>query len=211
VTVVLPLMLAAAGTVAGWSAFPLAQQEKRTSLPAGWRWSLAAATGAVCALLALLREPAELPAFALLAVLGMLLAAVDLRHKLLPNRMVLPFFGLALVLLVIAALAAPERQLLMAALLGSLAMFTFYLLAALAKPGGIGMGDVKLAAVVGLYAGYEGLTAWVAVLFGAFLLNAVAIILLMLARRLKRDSDIPFGPSMIAATLLVSLAGPLSA
>ncbi|MET1153104.1 prepilin peptidase [Arthrobacter sp.] len=107
-------------------------------------------------------------------------------------------------------MAAPERQLLMGALLGSLAMFTFYLLAALVKPGGIGMGDVKLAAVLGLYAGYEGLAAWVAVLFGAFLLNAVAIILLMLARRLKRDADILFGPSMIATTLLVSLAGPLS-
>jgi leader peptidase (prepilin peptidase)/N-methyltransferase len=67
------------------------------------------------------------------------------------------------------------------------------------------MGDVKLAAVVGLYAGYLGLGAWLLVLVGAFILNAMAIVVLMLARVLNRKSEIPFGPSMIAATLLVPL------
>ena len=67
-------------------------------------------------------------------------------------------------------------------------MFAVYLAMALIKPGGIGMGDVKLAAVVGLYAGYLGLNAWLLVLVGAFVLNALAIVVLMLARVLNRKS-----------------------
>jgi leader peptidase (prepilin peptidase)/N-methyltransferase len=206
----LPFVLAALGALAGWCVFALARREDRTVLPAAWRGPMAAATGLLCGLLAPAREAAELPAFGLLAVLGVLLAAIDLRHKLLPNRVVLPFLGTAVALLLLPALTGSAWHPVLAGVLGSLAMFAAYLLAALVKPGGIGMGDVKLAAVVGLYAGYDGVAAWVAVLLGAFLLNAAAIVLLMLARVLRRDSDFPFGPSMITATLVVALAGPLA-
>jgi leader peptidase (prepilin peptidase)/N-methyltransferase len=184
----------------------LPRSEERTALPARWRLPLAVLSGLLCGLLATIFEVDPLlPAFLYLAMMGVLLGAIDARHKLLPNRLVLPFLLGALGLLGIANLISGAWLQLLGGLAGGAAMFAVYLIMALIKPGGIGMGDVKLAAVVGLYAGYLGLKAWLLVLVGAFVLNAVAIVVLMLARVLNRKSEIPFGPSMIAATLLVPL------
>ncbi|WP_139005766.1 prepilin peptidase [Arthrobacter crystallopoietes] len=196
----------AIGAISGWFVFPLARREDRTSLPDLWRLPLSAVAALLGGLTGWIFGVAPvLPAFLYLAVLGVLLGAIDVRHKLLPNRLVLPFLLGALGLLGIASFISGAWLQLLGGVAGGTAMFGFYLVMALIKPGGIGMGDVKLAAVVGLYAGYLGLNAWLLVLVGAFLLNAVAIVVLMLARVLDRKSEIPFGPSMIAATLLVPL------
>lgn len=194
------------GTIASWLTFSFAQSEARTSLPNRSRLPLAVLAGLLCGLLAWIFGLAlALPAFLYLAVLGVLLGAIDAKHKLLPNRLVLPFLLGGLGLLGVASLVTGAWLQLLGGVTGGVAMFSVYLIMALIKPGGIGMGDVKLAAVVGLYAGYLGLNAWLLVLVGAFLLNAVAIVVLMLGRVLNRKSEIPFGPSMIAATLLVPL------
>ncbi|WP_336712324.1 prepilin peptidase [Arthrobacter sp. USHLN218] len=194
------------GAAAGWFVFPLAQREERTAVPRSWRVQMAVGSGLLCGLMAwFFGASAVLPAFCYLAVMGVLLGAIDARHKLLPNRLVLPFLVGALVLLGSAAAVSGAWLQLLGGLLGGAALFALYLVMALIKPGGIGLGDVKLTAVVGLYAGYLGLDAWLLVLVGAFLLNAVAIVVLMLARVLNRNSDIPFGPAMIAATLLAPM------
>ncbi|GLB67140.1 hypothetical protein AHIS1636_15790 [Arthrobacter mangrovi] len=194
------------GAVAGWFVFPLAQREDRTAVPRGWRGPMAVLAGLLCGLMAwFIGAIAVLPAFCYLAVMGVLLGAIDARHKLLPNRLVLPFLVGALVLLGLGAAVSGAWLQLLGGLLGGAALFALYLAMALIKPGGIGLGDVKLAAIVGLYAGYLGFDAWLLVLLGAFLLNAVAIVVLMLAKVLNRNSDIPFGPAMIAAALLAPL------
>jgi leader peptidase (prepilin peptidase)/N-methyltransferase len=203
---VLVALCSVGGVCAGWYLFVLPRSEERTALPARWRLPLAVLSGLLCGLLATIFDADPLlPAFLYLAMMGVLLGAIDARHKLLPNRLVLPFLLGALGLLGIANLISGAWLQLLGGLAGGAAMFAVYLIMALIKPGGIGMGDVKLAAVVGLYAGYLGLKAWLLVLVGAFVLNAVAIVVLMLARVLNRKSEIPFGPSMIAATLLVPL------
>ncbi|WP_264795261.1 prepilin peptidase [Arthrobacter mangrovi] len=167
---------------------------------------MAVLAGLLCGLMAwFIGAIAVLPAFCYLAVMGVLLGAIDARHKLLPNRLVLPFLVGALVLLGLGAAVSGAWLQLLGGLLGGAALFALYLAMALIKPGGIGLGDVKLAAIVGLYAGYLGFDAWLLVLLGAFLLNAVAIVVLMLAKVLNRNSDIPFGPAMIAAALLAPL------
>lgn len=194
------------GAMAAWFVFPLAQREERTAVPSGWRVPMAVLSGLLCGLMAgFIGASAVLPAFCYLAVLGVLLGAIDARHKLLPNRLVLPFLVGAMVLLGLAAAVSGAWMQLLGGLLGGALLFVLYLVMALIKPGGIGLGDVKLAAVVGLYAGYLGLDAWLLVLLGAFLLNAAAIVVLMLAKVLNRNSDIPFGPAMIAATLFAPL------
>lgn len=204
--VILTGVAAVIGVAAGWLVFPLAQREERTVVPLKWREPMAILTGVLCGLMAwFCGADVILPAFAYLSIMGVLLGAIDVRHKLLPNRLVLPFLIGALLLLGFASVLSGEWLRLLAGLLGGAVMFLVYLTMALMKPGGIGMGDVKLAAVVGLYAGYLGLQAWLMVLLGAFLLNAVAIVVLMLARKLTRESDIPFGPAMIAAALLAPL------
>jgi leader peptidase (prepilin peptidase)/N-methyltransferase len=200
------IALSVLGIAAGWQIIRLAQREERTSIPLHWRLPLAVLSAFLCGLQAwIFNAVPVLPAFLYLAVMGVLLGAIDARHKLLPNRLVLPFLLGALALLGMASLISGAWLQLLWGLAGGAAMFAVYLVMALIKPGGMGMGDVKLAAVVGLYAGYLGLNAWLMVLVGAFALNAVTILILMLGRVLNRKSEIPFGPSMIAAALLVPL------
>jgi leader peptidase (prepilin peptidase)/N-methyltransferase len=145
----------------------------------------------------------ELPAFLLLAVAGVLLTVLDLQHRLLPNRVVLPTLGAGAALLLLPAVADGSWPALLRAVLGAAALFTAFLLLALVNPRGLGMGDVKLAAVLGLFLGWLG---WGALLLGAvagFVVQAVLALALLAAGRVRRDSDLPFGPAMLAGAALV--------
>jgi leader peptidase (prepilin peptidase)/N-methyltransferase len=145
----------------------------------------------------------ELPAFLLLAVVGVLLAVVDLQHRLLPNRVVLPALAAGTALLLLPALADGAWDALLRAVLGAAALFAAYLVLALASPGGLGMGDVKLAALLGLYLGWLG---WAAVVLGAlagFVVQAVVALALLAARRIGLRGELPFGPAMLAGAALV--------
>jgi len=148
-----------------------------------------------------------LPAFLLLTVAAVLLAVIDLRHRLLPDRVVLPTLVLGAVLLLCAALADGAWPALFRALLGAAALFASFLVLAVISPNGLGMGDVKLAAVLGLFLGWLG---WGAVLVGAvagFLVQALLALLLLALRRVRRDSALPFGPAMlVGAALTIALA-----
>ena len=103
-----------------------------------------------------LRALPELPAYILLAVAGVQLARIDLQHHLLPNRMVLPLLGAGIVLLGAAAGVSGEAGSLLRGVAGALILFVLYLFLALTSRNGLGMGDVKLAAPLGLYLGYLG-------------------------------------------------------
>ena len=194
--------------IGAWSVFPLAQREERTSLPPQWRITTAVLAAAAGALLGwVFAENWALPAYLLLAVAGVLLAAIDVRHHLLPNRLVGPFLVGAVALLLLATLVTGSWMRLLLGLAGGVALFAIYLVLALIKPGGIGMGDVKLAAVIGLYAGYLGISVWAYVLLGAFLLNVLASIVLLLMRKISLRSETAFGPSMVAAAVMAPLLG----
>ncbi|WNV77217.1 A24 family peptidase [Geodermatophilus sp. DSM 44513] len=150
----------------------------------------------------------ELPAFLLLAVAGVLLAVVDLQHRLLPNRVVLPCLAAGTVLLLLPALADGAWAALLRAVLGAGALFAVYLALAVVSPGGLGMGDVKLAAVLGLYLGWLG---WTAVLLGAlagFVVQAAVALVLLATRRIGLRGELPFGPAMLTGAALV-IAAPL--
>ncbi|MFT4471607.1 prepilin peptidase [Arthrobacter sulfonylureivorans] len=192
--------------IGAWIAFPLAQREERTSLPPRWRITTAVLAAAAGALLGwVLSGSWALPAYLLLAVAGALLAAIDVRHHLLPNRLIGPFLAGAVALLLLATLATGSWTRLFLGLAGGVSLFAIYLVLALIKPGGIGMGDVKLAGVIGLYAGYLGIAVWAYVLLGAFLLNVFAAIVLLLLRKISLRSETAFGPSMVAAAVLAPL------
>ena len=144
-----------------------------------------------------------LPAFLLLAVSGVLLTVVDLQHRLLPNRVVLPAFAGGVVLLLLPALADGAWDQLLRAALGAAALFAAYLALALVSPGGLGMGDVKLAALLGLYLGWLG---WAAVVLGAlagFAVQAAVALALLATRRIGLRGELPFGPAMLAGAALV--------
>jgi leader peptidase (prepilin peptidase) / N-methyltransferase len=145
----------------------------------------------------------EVPALLVLTAAGMLLALIDLRHRLLPDRVVLPSLGIGLLLLALAALGEDNWPALGRALLGAVALFAVFLVLALISPGGLGMGDVKLAALLGLYLGWLG---WNFVVLGAaagFVVQAVIALALLATRRIGLTGDLPFGPAMLIGAALV--------
>lgn len=169
----------------------------------------AAATFALSALLAWHFGPSpELPAYLLLAVAGVQLARIDLEHHLLPNRMVLPLLGGGLVLLGAAAGMSGEAGHLLRGVAGASILFFLYLFMALTSRNGLGMGDVKLAAALGLYLGYLG---WSHLFYGGalgFVAGGIASVFLVLKNRGNKPKEVPYGPSMLAAGLAVILLLP---
>ncbi|MGY1712391.1 prepilin peptidase [Geodermatophilus sp. SYSU D00758] len=164
-------------------------------------------TAALCGLTAWrFGGSAELPAFLVLAVSGVLLAAIDLRHRLLPNRVVFPTLAAGVVLLTGAAAVAGEWPALLRALLAGAAVFGVLLGMALVSPAGMGMGDVKLGAVLGLYLGWLGWPHVVLGLFAGFAVQAVLALALLVVRRIGLRSELPFGPALLLGTGLVVLA-----
>jgi leader peptidase (prepilin peptidase)/N-methyltransferase len=169
---------------------------------------LAAATAALLAATVLgVGLSWALPAFLLLAVAAVLLTVIDLRHRLLPNRVVIPTLVTGALLLLVAAAIEGSWTDLLRAVLGAAVLFAVFLVLAVISPSGLGMGDVKLAAVLGLYLGWLG---WGVVLLGAvagFLVQAVLALVLLALGRVRRDSDLPFGPAMlVGAAVTMALA-----
>jgi leader peptidase (prepilin peptidase) / N-methyltransferase len=164
---------------------------------------LEAGTAVLFVVVALARGPAwDLPAFLFLAGAGVLLAVVDLRHRLLPDRAVVPTFAVGALLLALAAVAERAWPDLLRAGLGAVVLFAVFLVLALISPAGLGMGDVKLAAVVGLYLGWLGWGAVVLGAFAGFVVQAVVALLLLASRRIGLKGELPFGPAMLAGAAL---------
>jgi leader peptidase (prepilin peptidase)/N-methyltransferase len=143
-----------------------------------------------------------LPAFLVLAAAGTWLAVVDLRTRLLPDRVVLPALGAGVVLLAAAALAGHELPALGRAVAGAAVLFAGYLVLALIAPAGLGMGDVKLAALLGLHLAWLGWPVLVDGALAGFVVQAVLAAVLLATRRVALRGYVPFGPAMLAGAAL---------
>jgi leader peptidase (prepilin peptidase)/N-methyltransferase len=149
----------------------------------------------------------QFPAFCALAAAGVPLAFFDARTSRLPNAVTLPAYPVSLALLGVAAPFVPGGVgRLGHAAIGMATALAFFSVIAFVSPTGLGAGDVKLAGPLGAYLGWLGATAFLAGLLAAWLLAAVAGLVLVLAHRAERKTQIPFGPFLIAATLAVVLA-----
>lgn len=137
-------------------------------------------------------------AFLYLAAISVVLGLIDLDTHTLPNAIVLPGYLVGTVLLGTAAVLTGDYGELLRAGIGMAALYVLYLVAALAYPGGMGFGDVKLAGVLGMFLGYLGWGQLVVGAFAAFLLGGLFAIALLLLRLAGRKSGIPFGPWMLA-------------
>ena len=129
---------------------------------------------------------------------------IDARHRIIPNRLMYPaLIGFPTFVLVAWAFGAPLDP--VRAGLGLLAYGGGLLLVALVSRG-MGMGDVKLAAVIGVVLGSLGLR-FVGVAAGvAILLGGVGGLLALLLGRSRKDA-IPFGPSMAVGAMVAVFLG----
>lgn len=169
------------------------------------RITTAALTGVACGAFALrFGLAAFLPAFLFLAVLGAQLARIDISLHLLPNPLVIILLAGGVILLLASGLIGQPADHMLRGLAGAVILFAFYFILGLISPGAIGMGDVKLAAPVGLYLGYLG---WSHLLFGAllgFVLNGIITVVAVAQKGRKNTAEVAHGPSMLGAVLAVS-------
>lgn len=142
-----------------------------------------------------------------LVAITIALAAIDLETHRLPDAIVLPSYAVAGALFAAAALVSGALEQLATAAAGAGLLFALYLALALISPRGMGMGDVKLAGVIGLYLGWAG---WAAIAVGtlaAFLLGGLLGLALIAARRASRTTGIPFGPWMLGGAWIGIVLG----
>ena len=142
-----------------------------------------------------------------LAHLALLLVAarlvvIDVRTHRLPDRIVLPTLAALLALIAVDALATHDTGPLLRAGGGLLGLGGFYLALRLLSREGMGGGDVKLAAVIGLLLGWHGWSALAIGAGSAFVLGALHAAVLLAFHRADRRTRIAFGPWMVAGAVL---------
>jgi len=143
----------------------------------------------------------------------MAIAVIDLEHRLIPNRLVIPAVAVLAVLAPLWPELGIERALVFeqahlssltnSAAAGGGALLVFLAVKAV-YPAGMGAGDVKMAGMLGLLVGYPGIAValWTAVVVG----GVVAVGLLALGGRNRKDA-MPFGPFLSAGGIFALLAG----
>ncbi len=150
-----------------------------------------------------------LPAYLVFFAAMVAVAVIDLEHFIVPNRVVGATLAVSVPLLALAAVLEPDRSSLVSALVGAVVAGGGLLVVNLVSPQGLGMGDVKLALVLGLFLGWIDLGHVLLGLFLGFLLGALGgVVLIMLKRRTRRD-HVPFAPYLATGAVLAVLAGNL--
>lgn len=147
-----------------------------------------------------------LPAYLFFGAVGIALTAIDLDVKRLPNAIVYPTYVVLAALLTGASLLEGGVEPLLRAAIGAASLLAFFLMLVLAYPGGMGLGDVKLAGVIGAALGFLSYPAVVIGAFAAFLIGGLGGAALMVVRRSNRRTAVPFGPSMVAGALVAIFA-----
>lgn len=220
----LPLLLAAAvlgaaagPTLHGWAVaaggrLPRGSRCRVCGGPRGWPGATCATCGtrgrretlfpAVSALVAagtaaVVGPVPTLPAYLVFAAVTLVLAVTDLDHKLIPNRVLYPGGGAAAALLAAGAAASGSLSALPRAVAGAAGYFAAFLVVALVARGGFGLGDVKLAALLGLFAAYESVPTLLVAVFFTGLLGGVPALVLLATRRARAGDELPYGPAMI--------------
>lgn len=142
-----------------------------------------------------------LPAFLWFVAVGIALAMIDLDVGRLPNAIVLPAYPILAVLLTTAALLSHDHSALLRAAIGGSASYALHYATALARPGGMGFGDVKLAGLVGGMLAFVSYPVLLVGVGAAFLLGATTGLVAIASGRASRESTIPFGPFMVVGAV----------
>jgi leader peptidase (prepilin peptidase)/N-methyltransferase len=148
-----------------------------------------------------------LPAYLVFTAFLIALAGIDLDTFLLPKKLVWPSFFAGVVLLGVASLLQRDSRSAAEAAVGAAVAFGLLFLVHFISPKGMGFGDVRLAAVLGLHLGWLKLGQVGVGLFLSFALSAVVGIALIALGLKTRKDKVPFGPFLAAGTLLAIFVG----
>lgn len=215
-----PVLLGMTGAVVGWrTAVSLASYGYRIpgDAPRGVRGGQPAVVLSMAvlwwALAARLLPTVGWPATAmwlLFCWIALVLIWIDVDVHRLPRGMVYPGYAALLVGMLLASVIAGWSPL--ASALGSSAATSAMLLVlSVFSAGGIGMGDVRLAALTGLALGWLGWSQAVLGVLVAFLLGGVSALALLVTRRAGAKTPIAFGPSLCCGALAIALWLPTGA
>jgi leader peptidase (prepilin peptidase)/N-methyltransferase len=138
----------------------------------------------------------------------LVLSAIDLEHKLLPDRVVFPALAAGAAGLLVAALVGGYPDALVHAAIGAAIFGGFLFVVAFINPAGMGGGDVKLSFLLGMFLGY--LDGWGIVMVGMFLsfvLGGVIGLVAMVVSGGGRKMQLPFGPFLALGTTIAVFVG----
>lgn len=152
-------------------------------------------------------DPAALPMWIYLGVVGVVLGYVDWRTRLLPTRLVAPSYAVVAVLAVLASVLSGDYGSLGRAAAGWAIAGGLFFILWFVYPKGMGYGDVRLSGVLGIALGWLGWAELLVGVYAGFLLGAVGGSLLALLRIVDRRRY-PFGPFMLVGALVGVLIGP---
>jgi len=149
----------------------------------------------------------ELPIALFYISLFMVILVIDFEHGLILNKIVYPALAVALLLSVFFTIFLPDVSIVphiaRAAIGGGIGLVVFFLIVIVSR-GGMGLGDVKLAALIGLATGWP--LVIVALLMG-MIGGGLAAVVLLGFRVKKRREAMPFGPFLAAAAIATLLWG----
>jgi len=187
--------------VLGWLLLRGRCRNCRTHISA--RYPLVEAVTAVLAVLVVLTKHSayEITLGLMLVAVLVPVALIDFDHKMIPNKITLPAAVAAVVVgLLLRPSAVPEQ------LIAGTAAGSFLLLFALAYPRGMGMGDVKLAGVLGLYLGASVAVALLVGVLAGVLAGGVVMARVGVAK--GRKTAVPFGPFLALGGVVALFVGP---
>lgn len=143
------------------------------------------------------------------AVCAVLLAVavIDYRHRRVPNAISVPAAGAAVVWVLVAGVLLGDTSRAVEALVTGATGFGLLFVIAVAS-GGIGFGDVKLTAFLGVGLGWFGWETSALGLFLGFVFGGLGSLVLLVLRLRTRKDMIPFAPALCAGAVVGLFAGP---
>lgn len=144
-------------------------------------------------------------AFMTMGIIGLMLAAVDLEHHRLPDRLTAAGAVVSSALVLLDALLLDSWTMLASGLICAAVTFAMFLVMALISPRGMGLGDVKLGALLSFHTGWLAWEFALLALLAGFAVGAVASLALLITRRVTLRTAIPFGPALLLGAWTIVL------
>lgn len=133
--------------------------------------------------------------YSLMAWLFIFLAVIDIKYRIIPNPLIAAGLALALVLHLLTQQIQVSHI-----VVGAVFAFAIFFAVAILRPGGLGMGDVKLSTLIGVIFGFPNVL-WALIISAG--VSAVVLVTLMLHKHHRLTDTIPYAPFLCIGALVM--------